>query len=59
MDINSERLRSRVEKLAEFTDEELPYTRRAFGDIYLQSRDWLATQFRGAGLRTIMHLSLL
>ena len=52
MDINSERLWSRVEKLAEFTDEELPYTRRAFGDHYLQGREWLATKFRSAGLTT-------
>ena len=52
MVINSERLWSRVDKIAEFTDKSLPWTRRSFGDLYLKSREWLATEFGSAGLRT-------
>ena len=48
--INSDRLWSSVEQLAAFTEPEHPYTRRAFSELYIQSRDWLSKQFASAGL---------
>lgn len=48
--LNAQRLWSRVEALSQFTDPEIPWTRRAFSQTFLQSREWLATQFEEAGL---------
>lgn len=47
--IHAKRLEERVHKLAELT-ESPPYTRRAFTDMYVQGRRWLAEEFRRAGL---------
>jgi N-carbamoyl-L-amino-acid hydrolase len=48
--VNAERIRERVERLAQMTDPGVPYTRRAFTPIYQDARDWLAAEFRSAGL---------
>jgi N-carbamoyl-L-amino-acid hydrolase len=48
--IDSERLWRRVEALSHFTDPNLPWTRRAFGDQYLKAREWLCEQMEQAGL---------
>lgn len=52
--INAQRLWSRVEALAGFTDAGTPWTRRAFTPLHLRSREWLRDQFAAAG----MHVSL-
>ncbi len=51
LNINMNRLWGNIEKLAEFTEDGRPYTRRAFGPLYLQARDWLKQQFIEAGLQ--------
>ncbi len=48
--LNAERLWSRVEELSKLTVPDMPWTRRAFTDLFLQGRDWLKTQFEAAGL---------
>lgn len=48
--LNRERLFGRTETLAGFTDPDLPWTRRAFTDLHLQARQWLAQQMQAAGL---------
>ncbi len=48
--VNGDRLMSRIDRLSEFTEPDRPYTRRAFTDTYSRARDWLAGEFRGAGL---------
>jgi len=48
--LNAERLWSRVEALSRFTLPDQPWTRRAFTDTWQASRDWLAEQYRAAGL---------
>lgn len=52
--LNAERLWSRVEDLARFTQPDMPWTRRAFSDLFLQGRDFLRTQFEAAGLTTTL-----
>lgn len=43
----------RIEHLAQMTEpEQPPYTRRAFTDVYRTAREWLAGEFRAAGLET-------
>lgn len=49
--INGERLWKRVETLSSFTDPDLPWTRRAFTDRYLQAREWLRDEMEQAGLK--------
>ena len=49
--ISTERLWQRVEELAKFTDPQRPWTRRAFGDLHAQSRQWLRSQMEAAGLQ--------
>lgn len=48
--VNGDRIMSRIGKLAEFTEPDRPYTRRAFSDEYVRARDWLGAEFRAAGL---------
>jgi len=48
--LNAERLWRRVETLSSFTLPDQPWTRRAFSDLFLASREWLAGQFAQAGL---------
>ncbi|VTU15336.1 Zn-dependent hydrolase [Variovorax sp. RA8] len=48
--LDAQRLWARVESLARFTQPELPWTRRAFSELFLQSRDWLREEMEAAGL---------
>lgn len=48
--VDEARIRRRIHRLAEFTEPDRPYTRRAFTDLYLKARDWLAEEFRSADL---------
>lgn len=48
--IDASRLSARIARLAEFTEPERPFTRRAFTDVYATAREWLAAEFRAAGL---------
>lgn len=48
--LNAERLWSRVEDLSRLTLPDIPWTRRAFSDLFLQGRDLLRAQFEAAGL---------
>src|SRR5690625_753863 len=50
MQVNGPRIMARIERLAQFTEPERPYTRRAFTDLYLQAREGLQAEFRAAGL---------
>lgn len=50
--VNAARLSARITRLAEFTEPGRPYTRRAFTDVYAAAREWLAAEFRAAGLKT-------
>lgn len=52
LDINPSRIEDDLKRIAEFTDPELPYTRRAFSRYYEEARVWLADRFRDAGLDT-------
>jgi N-carbamoyl-L-amino-acid hydrolase len=49
--LNAERLWARVEALSELTRPETPWTRRAFTELFMQSRYWLRDQFEQAGLQ--------
>ncbi|MCH4226148.1 MAG: Zn-dependent hydrolase, partial [Alcaligenes faecalis] len=48
--LNQERLWRSTQELAAFTLPDQPWTRRAFSDLFLQSRQWLLKQFEEAGL---------
>lgn len=48
--IDAERLWQRVQTLAAFTDPDLPWTRRAFTDLFMRARAWLREQMEQAGL---------
>jgi beta-ureidopropionase / N-carbamoyl-L-amino-acid hydrolase len=50
MEINSDRLWSRIEALSRITDPAKPWTRRAFDAHFAQGRAWLAGEFKAAGL---------
>lgn len=50
--INIERMWSKVQELAGYTDPQIPYTRRSFSVEYKNSRAWLQQQFQDAGLVT-------
>src|SRR5690625_7968001 len=50
MQVNGERIMARIARLAQFTEADRPYTRRAFTDLYLQARDWLRGEFETPGL---------
>jgi N-carbamoyl-L-amino-acid hydrolase len=48
--VNGDRLWSRVETLSRLTLPAVPWTRRAFTDLFLESRIWLRQQMEAAGL---------
>src|SRR5271166_3247848 len=54
MPIDAHRLWKRIAALAEITDPERPWTRRSFTPLYLRGREWLAAEFRAAGLETTL-----
>jgi beta-ureidopropionase / N-carbamoyl-L-amino-acid hydrolase len=50
--IDAQRLWDDVMALADITDPDQPYTRRAFTPTFLEGRAWLARRFAEAGLET-------
>ena len=50
IEINSDRLWSRIEALSRITDPAKPWTRRAFGAHFAEGRAWLEAEFKTAGL---------
>ncbi|MDE2394461.1 MAG: Zn-dependent hydrolase [Burkholderiales bacterium] len=48
--IDEQRLWASTQALAALTEADRPWTRRAFGAHHAQARQWLAEQFRAAGL---------
>jgi N-carbamoyl-L-amino-acid hydrolase len=46
------RIAEDIAALAEITDPDRPYTRRAFTPTFLKGREWLARRFEAAGLST-------
>jgi beta-ureidopropionase / N-carbamoyl-L-amino-acid hydrolase len=50
MAINDFRLWKRINDLAALTEPDRPWTRRSFSPLFLQGRDWLASEYRQAGL---------
>lgn len=49
--VTKERIQDDLNKLEEFTDPSLPYTRRAFSSHYYDARKWLYQKFQEAGLK--------
>jgi N-carbamoyl-L-amino-acid hydrolase len=52
MSIDADRLWRRIEALSKLTDPDRPWTRRSFTPRFLEGREWLAAEFRAAGLAT-------
>ncbi len=50
IEINSNRLWSRIEALSRMTDPAKPWTRRAFDAQFAKGRTWLEAEFKAAGL---------
>lgn len=50
--VHAERLQADLHAIADFTDPQVPYTRRAFSPFYREARTWLAGRMEDAGLRT-------
>lgn len=48
--VSAERIARRIDHLADLTDPERPYTRRAFSTHYGQAREWLTNEFQSSGL---------
>ncbi|QEI07541.1 Zn-dependent hydrolase [Pigmentiphaga aceris] len=48
--INTDRLWQRLQTMASFTRPDMPWTRRAFSEEFMQGRHWLRGQFMEAGL---------
>src|SRR3546814_14649557 len=48
--LNAARLWSRVDDLSKITQPDLPWTRRAFSDLFFPSRSWLKAPLEHAGL---------
>lgn len=48
--LNAERLWQRTVELSRLTRPDAPWTRRAFSELFLRSRDWLRLQMEQAGL---------
>src|ERR1700748_2837298 len=48
--INADRLWSRIQTLSRITDPAKPWTRRAFDPLFSQGRAWLEREFQSAGL---------
>lgn len=49
--LNAERLWRRIETLSTFTLPEVPWTRRAFSPEFEKAREWLASEFKAAGMQ--------
>lgn len=50
--VNSARIQTDLEALAEFRDTDQPgWTRRVFSEPYIRSREWVASRMRDAGLQ--------
>ena len=49
--LNAERLWRRVETLSTFTLPHVPWTRRAFSPEFEKAREWLASEFKAAGMQ--------
>jgi len=49
---NPNRIAEDIDALAAITEEDRPYTRRAFTPIFLKGREWLQARFEAAGLDT-------
>jgi N-carbamoyl-L-amino-acid hydrolase len=52
MPIDAQRLWRRIEALSRITDPDHPWTRRSFSPLFNAGREWLAAEFRTAGLKT-------
>lgn len=50
MPIDAQRLWRRIEALSRITDSDHPWTRRSFSPLFKAGREWLAAEFRAAGL---------
>ncbi|MBD3897779.1 Zn-dependent hydrolase [Halomonas sp. ML-15] len=50
--VNAERLWQQLEELAQITDPDAPWTRRAFTQRYLEGRAWLRERMHEAGMTT-------
>jgi beta-ureidopropionase / N-carbamoyl-L-amino-acid hydrolase len=50
VEINSDRLWSRIEALSRITDPAKPWTRRAFDTQFARGRAWLEAEFKAVGL---------
>ena len=50
--IDSKRLWADLMSIAEFTEPDVPYTRRSFSPLFCQARAWLTKQFADAGFAT-------
>ena len=50
--VKAERIADIIEGLAEITEPDRPYTRRAFTPMFLEGRAFLDRQFKAAGLET-------
>jgi beta-ureidopropionase / N-carbamoyl-L-amino-acid hydrolase len=48
--LDGQRLWNRVNKLAQFSRPDSPWTRRAFSPEFCAARQWLAAEFEQAGL---------
>lgn len=49
---SADRIAADLEALAQITEPDRPYTRRAFSQTFLQGREWLTRRFAAAGLET-------
>ncbi|WP_181702068.1 Zn-dependent hydrolase [Chthonobacter albigriseus] len=52
LSVRPDRIAADIEALAEITDPDRPWTRRAFTPRFLQGRAWVDRAFRAAGLET-------
>lgn len=50
LQVNADRIMSRIARLAELTEPDRLYTRRAFTDLFLEGRNWLEGELIAAGL---------
>ena len=52
LSVSADRIAADIDALAEITDPDRPFTRRAFTPIFLKGREHLEQEFRAAGLAT-------
>ena len=50
--VDADRIGADIDGLAEITEPDRPWTRRAFTPTFLKGREWLTARFEAAGLRT-------